>query len=76
MPALRTNKDILVVTSQETVLERLKHQSVAVASGMVFAFVFSLLMLIYLLWVIAGAAFVAIPAMLGIMTMELKRVRP
>lgn len=59
-----------------TVLERLKHRSTAIGSGVAFILALTLMVATYALLMIAGAAFVAIPAVLGILTMEFKRVRP
>lgn len=63
-----SNGDYPGATVRLTALGKLKHRVGAIVSGAVFVVAFALLAL-------AGAGFVAIPAVLGILTMEFKRVR-
>lgn len=76
MTALGTTRLLRAVLAGGTTLRTLKHHSAGIARGAVFAPAFMLVVAAYALWVVAGAAFLAIPAVLGILTMEFKRVRP
>jgi hypothetical protein len=76
MTILGTIKSILVAMTGETGMERLQYRSTAIVSGALFALGLALLVAMHMLLMIFGAAFVAIPAILGILTMEIKRVRP
>ena len=55
-----------------SVLEKFKYRLTAFASGLVFVVALVLFVATYSLLVIAGAAFVVIPALLGILNLEFK----
>ncbi len=75
MTAIRNIRRILLVMMVGAGLEGLAHRSMAIVSGALFALGLVLFVAFHALLVIVGAAFVAIPAILGILTMEIRPVR-
>jgi ABC-type bacteriocin/lantibiotic exporter with double-glycine peptidase domain len=76
MTLVQTGKNRFVSNVGRSVKEALKYFSITIVSGAIFAIGLAVLVTIYALWVIVGVAFVAIPAMLGILTMEFRQIRP